>query len=141
MTATTASVRFGADGTATVQSYVRLTASTHIQCCTYADAAPILTIQDWAADITITNPGHGEVTGEDVRFGREAGRGRHPVRGRAGEARRREPQLRRQALTILLGRRRDTAQTKAGGQSWYPPAALGSLPVCTKEVTRLCARS
>jgi hypothetical protein len=70
MTATTASVRFGADGAATVQSYVRLTASTIIRCCTYEDAAPILTIQDGAADITITNPGRGEVTGEDVRFGR-----------------------------------------------------------------------
>ena len=43
---TTASVRFSENGTATVQSYVRLTASTHIQCCTYADAAPILSIQD-----------------------------------------------------------------------------------------------
>ena len=39
MTATV-SVRFGASGAATVQSYVRLTASTHIQCCTYDDAAP-----------------------------------------------------------------------------------------------------
>jgi hypothetical protein len=54
----------------TAQSYVRLTASTRIYCCTYEDAAPILTIQDGAADITITNPGRGEVTGEDVRFGR-----------------------------------------------------------------------
>jgi len=70
MTATTASVRFGADGATTVQSYVRLTASTYIHCCTYEDAAPILTIQDGAADITITNPGRGEVTEEDVRFGR-----------------------------------------------------------------------
>ena len=70
MTATSASVRFGADGAATVQSYVRLTASTYIRCCTYEDAAPILTIQDGAADITITNPGRGEVTEEDVRFGR-----------------------------------------------------------------------
>ena len=70
MTETSASLRFGADGTATVQSDVRLTASTYIQCCTYADAAPILTIQDGAADITITNPGRGEVTEEDVRFGR-----------------------------------------------------------------------
>jgi hypothetical protein len=69
MTAT-ASVRFGQDGTATVQSYVRLTASTHIQCCTYDDAAPILSIRDGAADITITNPGTGEVTEDDVRFGR-----------------------------------------------------------------------
>ncbi len=70
MTETSASVRFGADGTATVQSYVRLTASTCIHCCTYEDAAPILTIRDGAADITITNPGRGEVTAEDVRFGR-----------------------------------------------------------------------
>jgi hypothetical protein len=70
MTETSASVRFGADGTAKVQSYVRLTASTYIRCCTYPDAAPILTIQDGAADITITNPGRGEVTEQDVRFGR-----------------------------------------------------------------------
>ena len=70
MTQTTVSVRFGADGAVTVQSYVRLTASTYIRCCTYEEAAPILTIRDGAADITITNPGRGEVTEEDVRFGR-----------------------------------------------------------------------
>ncbi len=70
MTAT-AEVRFGEDGTTTVKSYVRLTASTHIHCSTYADAAPILSIQDGAADITITNPGQGEVTEEDVAFGRQ----------------------------------------------------------------------
>ena len=65
------SVRFGPDGQATVQSYVRLTVSTHIQCCTYDDAAPILSIHDGAADITITNPGQGEVTEDDVTFGRQ----------------------------------------------------------------------
>jgi hypothetical protein len=65
------SVRFGPDGSAEVQSYVRLTASTHIQCCTYDDAAPILSIRDGAADITITNPGKGEVTDDDVAFGRQ----------------------------------------------------------------------
>jgi len=54
-----ASVRFEPDGAATVQSYVRLTASTDIRCCTYEDAAPILTVRDGAADITITNPGRG----------------------------------------------------------------------------------
>ena len=69
MTATS-EVRFGADGAAKVQSYVRLTDSTYIHCCTYEDAAPILTIQDGPADITITNPGRGEVTEDDVRFGR-----------------------------------------------------------------------
>jgi hypothetical protein len=66
-----ASVRFGQDGQADVQSYVRLTASTHIMCCTYDDAAPILTIRDGAADIVITNPGRGEVTEDDVAFGRQ----------------------------------------------------------------------
>ena len=70
MTATTASIRFDADGAAKVQAYVRLTGSTYVHCCTYADAAPILTIQDGAADITITNPGRGEVTEEDVTWGR-----------------------------------------------------------------------
>ena len=67
----TAEIRFGEDGGATVKSYVRLTASTHIQCCTYDDAAPILTLHDGVADITITNPGRGEVTEEDVAFGRQ----------------------------------------------------------------------
>jgi hypothetical protein len=69
MTETSASIRFGANGEATVQSYVRLTDSTWIRCSTYQDAAPILTIRDGAADITITNPGQGEVTADDVRFG------------------------------------------------------------------------
>jgi hypothetical protein len=71
MTATSASIRFGENGEATVQSYIRLTASTYIQCCTYDDAAPILAIRDGPADITITNPGRGEVTEEDVTFGRQ----------------------------------------------------------------------
>jgi hypothetical protein len=70
MTETSASLRFGANGEAKVQSYVRLTASSDIRCCTYEDAAPILTIRDGAADITITNPGRGEVTEQDVAFGR-----------------------------------------------------------------------
>jgi hypothetical protein len=70
MTATS-EVRFAADGAVKVQSYVRLTDSTYIHCSTYADLAPILAIQDGPAEITITNPGRGEVTEEDVRLGRE----------------------------------------------------------------------
>jgi hypothetical protein len=69
MTATS-EVRFDPDGPVKVRSYVRLTASTYIHCCAYPDAAPILVIQDGPADITITNPGRGEVTEDDVRFGR-----------------------------------------------------------------------
>ncbi len=37
MTATASDVRFSADGTAKVQSYVRLTDSTYIHCHTYAE--------------------------------------------------------------------------------------------------------
>jgi hypothetical protein len=70
MTATSASVRFGPDGQAKVQSYLRLTGTTSIQCYTYDDSAPIVTIQDGAADITITTPGRDEVTEEDIRVGR-----------------------------------------------------------------------
>jgi hypothetical protein len=66
-----AEVRFGEDGKITVQSYLRLTASTYIRCCTYDNSAPILTIQDGPADITITNPGRGQVTNDDVRFGHQ----------------------------------------------------------------------
>jgi hypothetical protein len=69
----TVEIRFGENGATTVQSYVRLTASTYVHCCTYDDQAPILTIQDGAADITITNPGRGEVTEQDVTFGRQLG--------------------------------------------------------------------
>jgi hypothetical protein len=66
----TSEIRFGEDGAAKVQSYVRLTGSTWIRCCTYDDHAPILTIQDGPAEITITSPGRTEVTEEDVKFGR-----------------------------------------------------------------------
>ena len=69
MTATS-EVRFGEDGAARVQSYVRLTGSPWIRCCTYADAAPILTIQDGPAEITVTSPGRSEVTEDDVKLGR-----------------------------------------------------------------------
>jgi hypothetical protein len=69
MTAT-GSIRFGTNGLTKVEAYVRLTDSTYIRCCTYPDAAPILTIQDGAADITITNPGQ-KATADDVRFGRQ----------------------------------------------------------------------
>jgi hypothetical protein len=66
----TAEVWFGEDGAVKVHAYVRLTSSTYIRCCTYEDAAPILAIQDGPADVMITNPGRGEVTEDDMSFGR-----------------------------------------------------------------------
>ena len=138
MTATV-SVRFGATGETTVQSYVRLTASTHIQCSTYDDAAPILSIHDGAADITITNPGQGEVTADDVTVRPPARRRRDPVRGRAGHDRRPEP-----APGSRPGPGRAggvmALQIKAGRPELVPPAAPGLSPATGKEeVSILCA--
>ena len=132
MTAT-ASVRFGGDGTAEVQSYVRLTASTHIQCSTYDDAAPILSIHDGQVDIAITNPGRGEVTEDDVTFGRALA---EAVTRYAAE------------LEQLAARNRGAAsdpgepgraggvmavQMKAGRLELVPPAAPGFSPETQKR--------
>ena len=132
MTAT-ASVRFGGDGKADVQSYVRLTDSTHIQCSTYDDAAPILTIHDGQVDIVITNPGRGEVTEDDVTFGRAAGRGGDPVRGRAGAAA--PPGTVPRRLTRMTSGAGGvmTAQMKAGRLELVPPAAPGFSPETQKR--------
>ena len=124
-----------------MQSYVRLTASTHIQCSTYDDAAPILSIHDGAADITITNPGKGEVTDDDVRFGRQLA---DAVTRYAAE------------LATIAARNRPAAartgpcraggvmatQIKAGRPELVPPAAPGLSPATgKKEVSIICAGS
>ena len=70
MTATSASVRFGANGVTEVESFVRLTGHTFIHCCLYDDIPPILTVKDAHVDISITVPGRDEVTADDVTFGR-----------------------------------------------------------------------
>ena len=109
MTATS-EVRFGADGTAKVQSYVRLTDSTWIRCCTYDDAAPILTIHDGPAEIAITNPGRGEVTEEDVRLGRQLAEAVTRYAAELEKHAAKDPPRRRQApMSPLAGRRDDTA--------------------------------
>ena len=121
MTAT-AEVRFSTDGAAKVQSYVRLTASTYIRCCTYEDAPPILTIQDGPADITITNPGSGEVTEDDVQSGRLLAEavGRYLPNWRSSPAR----TARRRPTRTLPGRRRDgthqggVARAGTSGRPW-----------------------
>jgi hypothetical protein len=135
----TSEVRFDQNGAAKVQSYVRLTASTYIRCCTYEDAAPILTIQDGPADITITNPGSGKVTEDDVQFGRLLAEVVGPVPVRTGEVRQQGPHHGGRPGPCRAGGVMNA--TKAGRLELVPPAAPGFSPVCTKEVTRLCARS
>jgi hypothetical protein len=132
MTATS-EVRFGADGTAKVQSYIRLTGSTWIRCCTYDDAPPILTINDGPAEITITNPGRGEVTEEDVRLGRQLAEAanryaaeleKHAAKDSATAAGADEPAGRAAGWHI---------RTRRDGRGWYPRPPLGSLPHARKR--------
>ena len=70
MTATSASVRFCADGVAGVEAFVRLTGSTFIHCYTYDDIAPILTVKDAHVDISVTVPARDQVTGDDLAMAR-----------------------------------------------------------------------
>jgi hypothetical protein len=70
MTATSASVRFGAGGVTGVDAFVRLTGASHIQCCVYDDIAPILVIGDAHVDISITVPGRDQVTEHDLAMAR-----------------------------------------------------------------------
>ena len=53
----------------------------------------------------------------------------------------RTPLLGWQAPTIPLVAGAMAMQIKAGRLELVPPAAPGFSPVCTREVTRLCARS
>ena len=66
MTVTSASVRFGPDGAAEVDSFVRLTGRTYIYCHTYDDQAPILAIDDTPAKVSLTVPDSAQVTEDDV---------------------------------------------------------------------------
>jgi hypothetical protein len=50
MTATSVSVRFGVNGPAEVESFVRLTGHTFIRCCLYDGSAPILAVRDAHVD-------------------------------------------------------------------------------------------
>ena len=70
MTATSASVRFGANGVTGVESFVRLTGDTFIRCCVYDESAPILAVRDAHVDISITVPDPARVTEDDVAVGR-----------------------------------------------------------------------
>ena len=83
-------------------------------------------------------PGRGDRGGRAVRP--PAGRGGDPVRGRAGEARRQGPHGGRRRRVRRAGGVMDRLM-EAGRLELVPPAAPGFSPVCTKEVTSVCARS
>jgi hypothetical protein len=70
MTATSATIRLAADGTARVDSYLRLTGGTWIQCCTYEDHPPILSLHDAQAEVSIGVPCPERVTQDDAESAR-----------------------------------------------------------------------
>jgi hypothetical protein len=67
---TSAEVRFGPDGVVKVDSFVRLTGSTCIDCYAYDDSAPILGIRDGHVIVSVSVPDTAQVTAEDVQWGR-----------------------------------------------------------------------
>jgi hypothetical protein len=67
---TSAEVRFGPDGVVKVDSFVHLTGSTYIDCYIYDDSAPILVIRDGHVIVSVSVPDAGQVTAEDVQWGR-----------------------------------------------------------------------
>ncbi len=72
MTATSAQVRFGADGVAQVASFVHLTGHSYVGCFTYHDEgmAPVLAIKDQHLDVSITVSDRSRVTDEDLLMAR-----------------------------------------------------------------------
>ena len=67
---TAAEVRFGPGAVAEVSSFIRLNGETRVLCCTYPDCAPILSVDDAPVRISVTVPDAGQVTAEDVQWGR-----------------------------------------------------------------------
>ena len=70
MTATQATIRLSADGAIRVEPFIRLTATTHINCHVYGDSAPILAIDDGTVSLSVTVPDTAQVTGEDLERAR-----------------------------------------------------------------------
>jgi hypothetical protein len=72
VTASSAQVRFGAEGVAQVASFVHLTGNSYIGCFTYHDEgmAPVLAIKDQHIDVSITVADRSQVTGEDLLMAR-----------------------------------------------------------------------
>ena len=70
MTATSASVQFATGGAVEVNSSLRLTGDSYVNCYTYDDQAPILGIDDAHVKVSITVPDTSQVTADDVTWAR-----------------------------------------------------------------------
>jgi hypothetical protein len=66
MTPTSAYIRFDPDGMTGVDTALRLSGATNIQCYTYDDSPPILVINDRHVRVSVAVPGADRVTAEDL---------------------------------------------------------------------------
>jgi hypothetical protein len=68
--ATAAEVRLNSSGGLRIETTVRLSCHTRIDCYVYDESAPILILVEGDIGITVTVPDTGKVTGSDVARGR-----------------------------------------------------------------------
>jgi hypothetical protein len=66
MIPTTTYIRFATDGTAHVEAALRLTASSHVRCCTYGDHPAIVLVDDAHVSVSLTVPDSAQVTVDDL---------------------------------------------------------------------------
>jgi hypothetical protein len=69
MTPTSAHIQFGSDGVTDVDTALRLSGATHIQCYIYDHRPPILVLNDRRIRVSVTVPGADRVTAEDLKTG------------------------------------------------------------------------
>jgi hypothetical protein len=73
MIPSTGYVKFWPDGRAHVDASLRLTGQSHIQCCTYDDRPPILSVSDAHVSVSISVTDPGAVTAGDLSAARRLG--------------------------------------------------------------------
>jgi hypothetical protein len=67
---TSAGLRLRADGTVSVEPFIRLDGNTGIHCFTYDDQAPVLVVDSANVRLSLTVPDVDQVTEQDIKFGR-----------------------------------------------------------------------
>jgi hypothetical protein len=68
MTPTTAHIQFGSDGVTDLDTALRLSGATPIQCYTYDNRPPILVVNDRHIRVSATVPDADRVTAEDLKI-------------------------------------------------------------------------
>ncbi len=68
MTPTSAHIQFGSDGVTDLDTSLRLSGATHIQCYIYDNRPPILVVNDHHIRVSVSVPDSDQVTDEDLKI-------------------------------------------------------------------------